>query len=133
MTREAGPRTSPLRALLYTAGAIVLVALAGAGWKSYRDLAAARAREALLEERIRQTTARVGELRGRIERLRDDPVTLERLAREELGMVKPGDVVVVFAPEPAAAPSPPVAPPLPPHEAPPPSEAPPPTEPPPPL
>jgi cell division protein FtsB len=120
MTREAGPRTSPLRALLYTAGAIVLVALAGAGWKSYRDLAAARAREALLEERIRQTGARVGELRGRIERLRDDPVTLERLAREELGMVKPGDVVVVFPPEPVPAPSPPAAPAPPPVEAPPP-------------
>jgi cell division protein FtsB len=120
MSREAGPRTSPLRALLYMAGAIVLVALAGAGWKSYRDLAAARAREALLEERIRQTATRVGELRGRIERLRDDPVTLERLAREELGMVKPGDVGVVFPPEPVPAPSPPAAPAPPPVEAPPP-------------
>ncbi len=117
MTRKAEPRTSPWRALLYAAGAIVLVALAGTGWKSYRDLAAARAREAILEERIRRTGARVEELRGRIERLRDDPVTLERLAREELGMVKPGDVVVVFPRERVAAPGPPA--PSPPPAAPP--------------
>ena len=121
MSRKADPRPSPWRALLCAAGAIVLVALAGAGWKSYRDLAAARAREALIEERIRLTGARVEALRGRIERLRDDPVTLERLAREELGMVKPADVVVVFPPEPTpSSPDPRPAPQTPPPETPPP-------------
>jgi hypothetical protein len=37
-------------------------------------------------------------------------VTLERAAREELGMVKPGDVVIVLPPAPAPV-APPKAPP----------------------
>lgn len=36
------------------------------------------------------------ELAGEIERLRSDPVTLEDLARTELGMVRPGEVVYIF-------------------------------------
>jgi cell division protein FtsB len=38
----------------------------------------------------------VEELVRRIERTRDDPVTWERLAREELGLVRPGDIVVML-------------------------------------
>jgi cell division protein FtsB len=83
----------------------LLLLLGAAGARSARDLAAARAREALLEERIAATEARVAELRRRIARLRDDPVTLERLAREDLGLVRPGDVVLVLPPERRAAPA----------------------------
>ena len=36
--------------------------------------------------------------------LREDPMTLERLAREELGMVRPDDVVIVLLPDEAAGP-----------------------------
>ena len=78
-------------------GATVLlfVALLGiAAWKGSRDLSAARERERLLETRIEDTRGRIDELRGRIDRLRSDPGTLERLAREDLGMVRPGDVVI---------------------------------------
>ncbi len=88
--------TGSLRSLVGAVVAAILVLLAVAGAKSYRDLGAARAREAELEARIEETRTRVVELRGRIERLREDAATLERLAREE-GMIYPGDVVLVLS------------------------------------
>ena len=103
MSRAAkNPRSASSRLLLGGALFFLLLLLAAAGARGWRDLAAARAREALLEERIASTAERVAELQARIERLRDDPLTLERLARQDLGMVRPGDVVIVLPPEPAA-------------------------------
>ncbi|HUT53196.1 MAG TPA: septum formation initiator family protein [bacterium] len=40
------------------------------------------------------------ELRAEIERLQNDPAHIERLAREELGMVKPGELVIQFSEDP---------------------------------
>jgi len=71
-----------------------------AGTKSYRDLEAARQHKRLLETRIGETQGEITRLRGRIERLRSDPGTLERLAREDLGMVRPGDVVIELPQDP---------------------------------
>lgn len=82
------------RPVLGAAVVLFMALLAIAGLKSSRDLEAARSRERLLEKRIEETRARSDRLRGRIERLRSDPGTLERLAREDLGMVRPGDVVI---------------------------------------
>jgi len=81
----------------------LLVLLATAGFKSYRDLAAARAHEAALAEQIAASEARIRVLREYVRTIEDDPMTLERLAREQLGMVRPGDVVIVL-PEDASAP-----------------------------
>ena len=90
-------------------GAVVLLffaLLAAAGFKGYRDLTAARAHERQLLTRIDDTRTGIERLRGRIERLRGDPATLERLAREELGMVRPHDVVIELPPPGAAPPLP---------------------------
>ncbi len=54
-------------------------------------------RRALLEENRR--------LREEIRRLHD-PAYVERLAREQLGLVRPGEIAVVLVPEPAPSPSP---------------------------
>ncbi len=128
MSRRAAPaRPDSFRSVL---GAVVvgaLLLLAGAGVKSYKDLATARAREAALEQAIADAEGRIEQLHGRIERLKSDPSTLERLAREELGMVRAGDVVIVLPPEagpsePGAtrpSPAPPPAPPAGPSSAPP--------------
>jgi cell division protein FtsB len=91
--------------VLGAAVALFLLLLAVASLKSYRDLETARGRERLLEGRIQQTETRIEQLHGRIDRLRQDPGALERLAREDLGMVRPGDLVLIL-PEgrPAAAP-----------------------------
>jgi cell division protein FtsB len=105
------PRAGSSRLLAGAVLLFLLLLLAAAGARGGRDLAAARAREALLEQRIAATEERVAALRQRIQRLRDDPLTLERLAREELGMVRPGDVVIVLPPEPDAQGAPPQDPP----------------------
>ena len=84
---------------------LVFALLAIAALKSYRDLAPARAREHLLETQHRRDPRRAA--RGcalRIDRLRHDPGMLERLAREDLGMVRPGDVVIELPDGRSAAP-----------------------------
>jgi cell division protein FtsB len=93
---EAPARPDSLRSVVIVAALCVLALLALAGVKSYRDLDAARGQERQLQTQIRQTGQRIERLRGRIERLRGDPVALENLAREQLGLVRPGDVVIVL-------------------------------------
>ena len=88
---------------------LFVAVLAMAGTKSYRDLEAARQHKRLLETRIEATRGEIARLRSRTERLRNDPGTLERLAREDLGMVRQGDVVIQLPPDsapPSAAVSP---------------------------
>lgn len=124
MTKTDAPaKTDSFRPVLGAAVVLFMVLLALAGLKSYRDLSAARERERVLETSIEDMRARSARLRTRIERLRNDPGTLERRAREDLGMVRPGDVIIELPPDgtapakaPAPAPPPPVpapAPPLP--------------------
>jgi cell division protein FtsB len=102
---EAPARSDSFRPVLGATVLLVLALLAIAGLKSSRDLEAARARERLLEQRIAETRAQSERLRVRIDRLRHDPGMLERLAREDLGMVRPGDVVIEL-PVPGDAPPP---------------------------
>ncbi len=106
-TADAASRRKPARALLLGAAGFFLLLVLAAGWKSYRDLESAREREAMLAARIVQTESRVDALRRRIASLREDPVALERMAREQLGLVKPGEVVVVYpeTPPPPAKPT----------------------------
>lgn len=99
-TRDTGvPRDregSSLRSLLLGACVVVFVVLLLAGYDGSSDLARLKAREAQLESRLRQTEAGIAELSDRINRLRDDPYTLEKVAREELGLSRPGEVVVIL-------------------------------------
>jgi cell division protein FtsB len=71
-----------------------------------RDLAALRAHN-------RELAAENERLAREAEALRDDPAAIERVARSELGWVKPGEIVVDLAP-PARARPPSVFPPAPP-------------------
>lgn len=95
MTKVDAPaRIGSFRPVLGASVVLFLSLLAVAGVKSYHDLEAARQRKLTLETRIRSTETEIARLQNRIERLRSDPGLLERLAREDLGMVRPGDVVV---------------------------------------
>lgn len=99
---QGSARADSLRPVL---GAVVLLfvtLLGAAGLKSYRDLTAARGREKLLETRIEESHTSILHLRGRIDRLRADPAMLERLAREDLGLVRPSDVVIELPRDPVA-------------------------------
>ncbi len=73
--------------------------LAMAGVKSYRDLATAQDIEKDLRREISETQERLESLGETIGRIQNDPATLERLAREHLGMVREGDVVIVLPDE----------------------------------
>lgn len=88
------PRPFP-RLLALVVGCFLLL-LGLAALSSYRDLAAARDRRQALQGEIQQTRAENDELVRRIERLRSDPATLERLAREQYRMMRPDDLVIVI-------------------------------------
>ena len=98
------PRPHPLRSVLVAVVVFLVLLLATFGLKSYRDLAAVRGRERLLTAEIAGTEERIALLKRRIESLKNDPVTLDRVARENLGLVRPEDVVIVL-PAPSAAPA----------------------------
>jgi cell division protein FtsB len=70
-----------------------LLLVGGAGsvrvWQMKQEVAA-------LEREIEALRARAEELSQAVDRLRDDPATIEQIAREELGMVKPGERVLKF-------------------------------------
>ena len=80
---------------------LLLLGIASLG--SYRDLQAARQRQEELEAKIEATVQRNAELTSRIQRLQDDPLAIERLAREHYRMMYPGDVVIMMPGDPAAS------------------------------
>lgn len=99
-TRRGAPKKQSLPLRLALGGGVVFVVglLITAGAKGYRDLQIVRQREARLGARIGAAEVRLEDLRHRLELLRYDPATLERLAREELGLVGREDIVFVLPP-----------------------------------
>lgn len=61
--------------------------------------------QARMEERLAQLQAENQKLRAEIERLKTDPAYLEKVAREELGMVHQDELVFQFKSEPSPAPA----------------------------
>jgi len=62
----------------------------------YVDLRRARTQLAEMELRVADKTAQVERLESEVVRLRDDPTALERIAREELGLSRPGEIVFLL-------------------------------------
>lgn len=94
-TAGAGSR-HPFRPVVAVIVLTVFGLTATAGFKSYRDLDAAMGYERQLLEEIAEAKERVRLLDRRIDRIRNDPAMLERLAREDLGLARAGDVVIVL-------------------------------------
>ena len=105
--RQAEPPATPGRPLRRLMGVTVLI-LAGVlllgGIKTWRDLRISRGQLQELEQEIAEKQQRIEALKARIERLEGDPHTLERRAREDLGLVRPADVVFVLPEEASAEP-----------------------------
>ncbi len=81
------------RAVIFVSCALLVEALVGE-----RGLAATRkAREnsQRLSRRLTQLEIENAGLREQARRLHDDPAAIERAAREDLGLIKPGEVLVV--------------------------------------
>jgi cell division protein FtsB len=82
--------------VVFAGVALTVLAIGFVSARSYRDLADSRARVARLEAEIERRKGAIESLELRIEGLRDDPYTLERLARQELGMARSGEIIVVL-------------------------------------
>ena len=88
------------RAVLWLAGStivagVVLVQLGDGGVPALRRL---RSQDAELSGEVDGLVKRNAELRQELQSLKDDPETLERLAREKAGMKRPGEAVLVVLP-----------------------------------
>lgn len=95
---EAVPRVRPRltrRAALLGAILLMLVATAIVPLRQYLSQ---RSRIGALEKKIEVLVQERSRLERRVERLQD-PAELERIARECLGMVKPGEIAFVSVPE----------------------------------
>jgi cell division protein FtsB len=88
------PRLTRRAALL---GAVILV-LGATGIVPLRQYMDQRAQITGLERKIETLTQERGRLERRIQQLQD-PGELERIARECLGMVKPGEIAFVAVPK----------------------------------
>lgn len=53
---------------------------------------------ASVDDENRRLEREIEELRGHVERLRDDPAAVERIARDDLGLVRQSEVVFQFPP-----------------------------------
>lgn len=96
-------RPRPLRSLLSALVVFCLLLLATMALKGWRDYDRARDRAAALADQVAATERRIAELRQRIHALQEDPAALERVAREDLGLVRPDEVVLVLPPPAEAA------------------------------
>jgi len=64
------------------------------GWQMRRDMHA-------VEREVQTLRAKQAELTRTVDRLRNDPLYIEKLAREEMGMVREGETVLKFPSQPA--------------------------------
>lgn len=80
-------------AAAFSAGCLVAVV----GERGYLDGRRARRELAEMQRQVAEQEAVVADLRLQVERLRRDPLVIERIAREQIGLVRPGEVVVLFA------------------------------------
>ena len=77
--------------------AVVLLGFIAVGAvQSYGDLSASRARIAELEAEIAQTQERIDGLEMLNQSLKSDRVLLEYVAREDLGLVRPDEIVLAL-------------------------------------
>lgn len=82
-----------LRRTIYVLAVAVLLL---AAVQSYQDLRAARQRSVELAARIARVEDEIARLERAAEAMRSDPETMERVARQQLGLVREGEVVLML-------------------------------------
>jgi cell division protein FtsB len=83
------------RQVVWGAVAVALVLVVGslAGEGGFRRYSRLQADVAALEEKNARIAAENARLQREIKQLRSNPAAIERAAREQLGLVRPGEVV----------------------------------------
>jgi cell division protein FtsB len=76
--------------------ALLAVGLAVYGGHQVLRVRAMRGEIAAMERDIVTLRVRTDELTRTVDRLRNDPAYVEKLAREELGFVRPGETILKF-------------------------------------
>lgn len=102
---RARERRQALRRATYLALTLAAAALTVRGIVGKRGLLAAhrsRTELARLDADVAKWRERNATLEGRIKALRDDPSTIESIARERLGWVRPGEFTFLFPHDPSA-------------------------------
>jgi len=94
-SRFSGLRTRVLNCVLGFV-TVVLVVDALVGDKGLLDIMRARRQHATLAAAIAKTRRENARLRDDIRRLKEDPSAIESLAREELGLMREGEVLFII-------------------------------------
>jgi cell division protein FtsB len=91
----ASTRTRTIR-LLVGLVAVVLVVEAIVGEKGLLQMRRARRQYDVLSDSIRSVRQENARLREEARRLREDPVAIEAIARRDLGLARPGEVLFII-------------------------------------
>jgi cell division protein FtsB len=87
------------RALALGAVAVLTLSLAGFGVSGFMRMSRIKQDMLTIERELAALRAHSNELARTIECLRSDPVCIEKSAREDLGMVREGDLILKFPSE----------------------------------
>jgi cell division protein FtsB len=105
--RERPPRLRQLRLALLFLAALVVASVMGN--RSLVRLYQMHVEKGALTQEVEQLKTTNATLAEEVRQLRTDPARVEAIAREELGLVKPGETVYEFRPAPTTAPPAPPA------------------------
>lgn len=89
----APERSLPSAVLLVSVIAVPILVFSPAGLVRLRNLEAERERA---DREVAQITRQIEQLRGEVARAKSDPAALERIARDELGLVRQTEMVFQF-------------------------------------
>ena len=103
LRRRQVPPPAPSRAVwrqalnyLLVFAAVVLIVDALVGERGLVATTRAQRVSVELEREVQRLRSENAQLRERARRLKEDPTTIESKAREELGLIRPGEVLVVI-------------------------------------
>lgn len=89
----APERSLPSAVLLVSVIAVPILVFSPTGLVRLRNLEAERERA---DREVAQITRQIEQLRGEVARAKSDPAALERIARDELGLVRQTEMVFQF-------------------------------------
>lgn len=92
-TRLLAERALPIAILALAVVAVPILMLGPTGVARLESLRGERARS---DEEISRLSQQIRELRGQVKRIKEDPAAVERVARDELGLVRQTEVIFQF-------------------------------------